>query len=150
MNVQIDWAVPASGPENMARDVALTELIGTNVRVYQWDGPWVSLGRSQTATHVLTEGCPVPHVIRPTGGAAVLHGHDITIAIAFKSVSRSVRADYLDATAPIIDALMRCGVYASLATVAKGPLSKTADCFALARCAGWRIIFDVEQSDLSI
>ncbi len=132
MIVQDDWAIPACGPENMARDLALMDRAESTARIYRWDGPWVSLGRSQTPTNVLAEGCAVPHVVRPTGGAAVLHGHDVTLAIAFKSISRSVRADYLDATAPIIAALRHCGISASLGSGAKNPFCATDDCFALA------------------
>lgn len=69
----------------MNRDATLladAEVGTLGARVYSWDGPWVSLGRSQSPERDLLPTNPVPHVIRPTGGQAVLHGHDITIGLA--------------------------------------------------------------------
>lgn len=48
-------------------------------RTYSWDGPWISTGRFQR-DFVVGNGCPT--VRRPTGGRAVQHGEDLTVAIA--------------------------------------------------------------------
>ena len=50
-----------------------------SARTYAWDGPWISLGRFQK-DFVSEDGCPT--VRRPTGGRAVRHGDDLTVAIA--------------------------------------------------------------------
>jgi lipoate-protein ligase A len=57
----------------------------TTLRLYTWKGPWVSLGYGQSADPVRVERCRaagVGLVRRATGGAAVLHGRDLTYAVA--------------------------------------------------------------------
>ncbi len=149
---------PLNGPLNMARDVDLLDGAESGVagcRVYAWDGPWVSLGRFQrpedalltptsAAEHEkLVEGFGssqfVPWVIRPTGGKAVLHGHDVTIGLAvplsvlnLEGPRVSIKAAYTQITQPLIAALRGCGLPAALAVETKfaerGP--RVADCFA--------------------
>ncbi len=107
-------------------------------RVYAWNGPWVSLGRFQSPERDLIATCAVPWVRRPTGGKAVLHGHDVTVGLAVPLTNltnvdhRSIRAVYRLVVDPIIEALRACGVDAALAE--KTPYSncgnRTADCFA--------------------
>lgn len=126
-----DTSFPGDGLFNMARDAELLGRGERALRVYRWDGPWVSLGRFQAAKDALVSDCKVPHVVRPTGGGAVLHGHDVTIALVFPSESRSVKADYERATALILVALNGCGVSAQLAK--KGfpsGIGLINDCFA--------------------
>ncbi len=114
------------GFTNMLRDARLLERAErgeASCRVYQWDGPWVSLGKQQVAERDLLMPLTVPWVSRPTGGRAVLHGHDITVALAVPlervqafggegphPLSRSVRTVYRFVTAPIIQALNMCGM----------------------------------------
>ncbi len=80
---------PASGPFNMGVDEALLatalETGLPSLRFYTWDGPWLSVGYAQP----LEEGqgerlakAGVGLVRRVTGGRAVLHGADLTYAIA--------------------------------------------------------------------
>lgn len=150
MGVSLELGI--SGPENMGRDAALlaeAEAGRCRVRVYTWDGPWVSLGMFQSPERDLKPRCPAPWVMRPTGGKAVLHGHDVTIGAAWPlgwvrnrliaqnepvppSLSRSVRSVYRTTARPIIKALRACGVPAALGDatrfVGRGP--RTADCFA--------------------
>jgi lipoate-protein ligase A len=55
------------------------------LRLYTWDGPWLSLGYGQRADRPLVERCRVAGVgvvRRATGGAAVLHGSDLSYAVA--------------------------------------------------------------------
>lgn len=69
----------------MALDVALleaAELGAVGWRVYGWNGPWVSLGRFQRPVDALVDPEGVRWVARPTGGKAVLHGHDVTVGLA--------------------------------------------------------------------
>jgi lipoate-protein ligase A len=136
-----------AGPENMARDAALLEQAERGIpgcRVYGWDGPWISLGRFQSPERDLIADGEVPWVIRPTGGKAVLHGHDVTVGLALPlsclatadmpadRLARSIKAVYTLAITPIVEALRACGVPAVLADgtrhLSHGP--RTADCFA--------------------
>lgn len=106
-------------------------------RVYRWDEPWVSLGVFQQAERDLLPDCAVPAVLRPTGGKAVLHGHDETIGLAMPlsmlgADSRSLKLVYRAVILPIVAAMRACGVPARLAesTPFVRGAGKTADCFA--------------------
>ena len=69
----------------MARDAELLERAERGesaARVYSWDGAWVSLGRFQRPEKALLRSEEIDWVMRPTGGKAVLHGHDVTVGIA--------------------------------------------------------------------
>lgn len=131
MNLAFDPS--ADGPANMAADLALLSAAeeGTaSARLYSWDGLWVTLGRFQTAPDALLRD--VPYVIRPTGGRAVLHGHDLTLAIAIPRPSCSVKDLYCELVRPMIAALSACGMDARMAcdTPQGGTGKVSADCFA--------------------
>ena len=138
---------PTDGRENMARDAALLERAERGerlCRVYRWTGAWISLGYWQRAERDLLPGNPVPWVARPTGGKAVLHGHDVTVGLAWPleglaepgedpaTLSRSVRRVYRRVVEPLVDALRACGLPAALAeqTPFVAAAGRTADCFA--------------------
>lgn len=85
----VEISGPASGTENMARDLALLESVrrgdaSSAMRLYTWL-PWaVSLGKNQPDAHIdhhaaKREGFDV--VRRPTGGRAVLHANELTYCI---------------------------------------------------------------------
>ena len=122
----------------MARDgelLAAAERGDCGGRVYGWSGVWVSLGRFQRAEDALL--ADVPWVVRPTGGLAVLHGHDVTFAFAVTHDLRSTRGRslkdlYRSMVRPLVEALRSCGLDASLCedTPYSGAGSKTGDCFA--------------------
>lgn len=124
----------------MARDVELlqgAENGGLGARVYRWDSLWVTLGHYQRPEQALRNPARTPHVIRPTGGKAVVHGHDVTVGIAAPLAllgvgPRELKGAYRSVTAPIIAALRDCGVRAALAeqTPHSGQGTRTADCFA--------------------
>ncbi|MEZ0326513.1 MAG: hypothetical protein ACAH95_11470 [Fimbriimonas sp.] len=120
-----------SGPFHMAADVQLlanAQAGEWGLRVYEWDGLWVSLGRNQVAEDVLLDAA-TPTVTRPTGGAAVLHGHDVTVSIAMPLLRP--RADsYRIVTAPLIEALRAQGLEVALAESASGFYPDLPDCFA--------------------
>lgn len=142
MNLNLE--PPASGVHNMDADrglLALAEEGKPGARLYTWDGPWLSLGMFQRADRDLLPGCPIPYVMRPTGGRAVLHGHDLTIGLAAPLASlelgdaachRSVRAVYRAVVRPIVSALSQAGVPAALGedTPFVGRTPRSADCFA--------------------
>lgn len=134
MRAAIRFDPTQDGPSNMAADEALLKEAREGAilaRVYSWSGVWVSLGRNRTgiAEALLREG--IPTVVRPTGGAAVLHGQDWTVAIALPVPPgfRRLKPLYVHLTEPIVSALVGCGLRARLA----GDLSPAAaseDCFA--------------------
>jgi lipoate-protein ligase A len=79
----------APGPWNMGVDEALlaTAAAGgpASLRLYRWDGPWLSLGYAQADGAARRGACAragVGVVRRTTGGRAVLHGADLTYAVA--------------------------------------------------------------------
>jgi lipoate-protein ligase A len=123
----------AGGEVNMGRDIELFASAETGcsfVRFYSWDGPWITLGRFQTAAE-LSNPDLVPWIVRPTGGKAVLHGHDLTVTIAVPFASTSVRAVYRSVIAPIVAGLQRAGQPAKLGEdtrfASRGRIG--ADCF---------------------
>lgn len=92
MSELVSHADPAAdGPANMAADERLAEAIpsgGARLRWYAWSAPTVSLGAFQRVADWREAGplAALPVVRRPSGGGAILHGCDLTYAIA---VSRS-------------------------------------------------------------
>lgn len=134
------------GAENMARDRALlaaAERGEAGARVYGWDGLWVSLGRFQSPERDLVSPSTTRWVSRPTGGRAVLHGHDVTVGLALPLAvlglpSRGLRGVYRVVVGPLVEGLRACGVPAILAerslggAVARAGLGAPADCFAVA------------------
>ncbi len=82
------WDEPASGPDNMAADELLAaeslRLDRVLVRIYRWCEPAVSLGGFQRLADarrcVAIAGLPL--VRRPSGGGAIVHGSDLTYAVA--------------------------------------------------------------------
>jgi lipoate-protein ligase A len=134
------------GPTNMARDRALIESLAKHEavgRIYAWSGPWISLGAFQREEREILAGCAVPTVRRPTGGKAVLHGHDLTLGLAARLGAllpdlpaglrdRAVKRSYRALAAPLVAALRACGLDAALAEetpFARGG-DRTGDCFA--------------------
>jgi lipoate-protein ligase A len=75
----------------MTGDVALLEAfqrgeIPPTLRVYQWASPALTYGVNQQLPPRLVDACNalgIPMLRRPTGGKAVLHGHDLTVALVF-------------------------------------------------------------------
>lgn len=124
----------------MRRDselLARAEAGSLGIRVYGWAGVWVSVGRFQSPERDLIAPGRIKWVLRPTGGKAVLHGHDVTVGLAvplklLQLDGRSIKSVYRVVVAPIVDALHACGVSATLADHTRfantGP--RTADCFA--------------------
>jgi len=77
----------ANGPHNMAADEALLQSAQsglTSLRFYGWTEPTVSLGYFQAES--LRRHDPLlgmlPYVRRPSGGAMLVHHHELTYALA--------------------------------------------------------------------
>lgn len=76
---------------NMGIDASLLSSVSTNeapatLRLYQWKHPAVTIGRFQDINRTIHhEECmkrAIPISRRPTGGRGILHGDDLTVAIA--------------------------------------------------------------------
>ncbi len=128
------------GDENMHIDktmfkAAAAERVST-ARIYQWEGPWVSLGRTQQSEKALIDPNSVRWVTRPTGGGGVLHGHDLTVSIArpIFGDARRLRDLYRELVAPLILALRSLGIDAALGESLESDCRPpSADCFV--RCS---------------
>ena len=132
-----DWQMridpPADGHTNMRVDLELFQAAENgdfHLRFYSWDGPWVTLGRFQNPERDLLDPELVPWVMRPTGGKAVLHGHDLTVTLACPHAGLSVREVYRSMIKPLVEGMRLAGQPAALGEetpfVGKG---MTADCF---------------------
>lgn len=145
IEIRLDPA--ADGVTNMRLDEELltaAEKGCAGCRVYSWSGPWITLGKYQNPAKDLVAGCQIPSVMRPTGGKAVLHGHDVTVGFAMplsmiptgsvptERLERSIKLVYRAMALPMIAALRACGLPAALGEdtpfVGRGP--RVADCFA--------------------
>jgi lipoate-protein ligase A len=82
------WDGAAAGAENMAADEILAaeaaRLGRPLMRFYRWHSPTVSLGGFQAiaAARATAAIAGVPLVRRPSGGGALVHGTDLTYALA--------------------------------------------------------------------
>lgn len=72
------------------------------LRLYQWEGPLLSLGYAQKSWPV-----EIPVVRRPSGGRAVLHHHEITYALVLPKFEGSLSQVYADLTGLLLDSLSR-------------------------------------------
>lgn len=117
----------------MARDLELLEAGRPAVRVYTWPEPWVTLGRNQSPEKVLVDPARTKWIHRPTGGGAVLHGHDVTVGLVLPLTLGTVKDTYRFVTAPLVDALrslgVDCGIAADLGVPRLGGMA--GDCFAM-------------------
>lgn len=137
---------------NMAADDAIFRLcaagrVPPTLRFYGWSGPAISLGRLQRslAGKVDMDYCResgTTLVRRPTGGRAVIHGHDLTFSITLleseiPSEHRSIVKSHQWLMSGIAAGLRSLGSSAELGPDANRPTpaSISADCFAhVAEC----------------
>lgn len=130
---------PGTGAWNMGVDEALlaTARRGQpSLRLYTWEGPWLSLGYAQAldpARRIACAQAGVGVVRRATGGRAVLHGCDLTYAVA--APVGLVGGDVLESSARIgrglLAGLRELGVEAVCVEPAAGPGRGAGfDCFA--------------------
>jgi len=106
------------------------------LRLYAWEGPWLSLGYAQSADPLRVEHCraaSVGLVRRATGGAAVLHGSDLTYAVAAPAsvLPAGLLGAYHLVAGALIAVLRSVGVDArrSLARPRAGATARVFDCF---------------------
>jgi lipoate-protein ligase A len=130
----------------MAADEALLDSVAAGappaLRLYRWDPPALSLGRFQPDDDVDHDACRrhgVEVVRRPTGGRGLLHGGDLTYAVALPRPTGSaggVDAVYALLASALIDGLRRVGVEAAIARH-EGPAGPV--CFAGQQGADLRV-----------
>jgi len=112
---------PSHGAWNMGVDEALlasaVKTGNPTLRFYRWQGPWLSLGYGQTLDRERLDACEragVGVVRRVTGGRAVLHGGDLTYALAAREdqLPAGLTASYEIVAEVLIAALQTLGVEA--------------------------------------
>jgi lipoate-protein ligase A len=145
-------STPATGWWNMAVDEVLfasaTAGSAPVLRLYEWSGPWLSLGYAQPFSASRGAACRDAgvHVVRRvTGGRAVLHGRDLTygVAAAAAALPAGLESSYRLVSDAILAALRELGVEAERAATADA-IAPAADfdCFAIPAtdeiCAGGR------------
>jgi lipoate-protein ligase A len=111
----------SDGAWNMGVDEALlASAVRTgrpSLRFYRWQGPWLSLGYGQIFDRGRIEACgraEVGVVRRVTGGRAVLHGSDLTYALAAREgqLPAGLTASYELVAGILVRALEALGVEA--------------------------------------
>ena len=130
----------APGPWNMGVDEALLASVAgggvPTLRLYSWAGPWLSLGYAQRIDPLRAEACRsagVGVVRRATGGGAVLHGADLTYAVAApeRLLPGGLDASYARLSEGLGRALETLGVAVAAAGPARvRPHVRPFDCFA--------------------
>jgi lipoate-protein ligase A len=130
----------AAGSWNMGVDEALlasaVEGGVPTLRLYAWQGPWLSLGYGQRLGAERLAACAeagVGVVRRVTGGLAVLHGADLTYAVAApeRLLPAGLRPTYEILAAALQGALRSLGVDAQRSAAPPGGAGPGGfDCFA--------------------
>jgi len=119
----LDSRLDAAG--QMAADLALLDAVAaggpSSLRCYRWRSPALTLGRFQPAADVDLAACRrigVEVARRPTGGRALLHGADLTYAVAFpepRGAEAGIDSVYRRVSGALIAGLARLGVEAAVA-----------------------------------
>ena len=120
------------------------------LRLYRWAVPTLSLGRFQSDDEVDHDACRrlgVAVVRRPTGGKALLHGADLTYAVAIprpEGADGSVDAVYCRLAGALIAGLAHLGVEAAIArheraAAGSGPAAPGPVCFTSMQGADLRV-----------
>jgi lipoate-protein ligase A len=125
----------AGGPHNMAADEGLLHSAQTgqaSLRFYGWNEAIVSLGYFQSST--ARESDPrlraLPFVRRPTGGATLVHHHELTYALALpRTLSRQTEPWLVRMHRIIGLALKRLGVDWRLAAEQEQGRAHSVFCF---------------------
>ncbi len=147
------WRLIVDGADTGHRNMALDEALlwsaarkgRATLRLYNWQGPWLSLGYAQNLEAGRRRSCEragVGVVRRLTGGRAVLHGCDLTYAIAAPSerLPPGLQGSYALLAGALTEALQEIGLRPERArrgTPAPGP--GVFDCFASAAADEIRI-----------
>jgi lipoate-protein ligase A len=113
---------PRDGPENMAVDEALLDLVGegkapATLRFYTWQSPWVSLGSGQLCADLDSAALRERGwglLRRASGGTAVLHegqlGYALVLPTSHRVWAGDLTASYERLAVPLRFGLNRVGV----------------------------------------
>jgi lipoate-protein ligase A len=141
-----DIGVARDAAAQMDADLACLDEVAAGappvLRFYRWSGPALSLGRFQPEDDVDRDACwqrGVEVVRRPTGGRALLHGADLTYAVAMPRPAGEaghIEALYRRLAGALIAGLAELGVTATIGSDrgASGPA-----CFSVAQGADLRV-----------
>ncbi|PCJ13294.1 MAG: hypothetical protein COB10_05815 [Planctomycetota bacterium] len=149
---------PLSAADNMALDDVLLDEPGWFIRRTRWDSPAVTIGRFQQwprSDRQDTSGLPLLHpfgttpespdslptVRRITGGGAIVHGEDLTIAIAGDCPSATFPRRRPTEIAARISAIL-AGLFDQTASSRQGD-SKESSMQEIANCFGRQAASDV-------
>jgi len=140
------WEDPVarSGPENMAVDEVLLEGLGEEVvlRIYGWEGDWVSLGYFQKlgGARRVGAGEDGEFVRRMTGGGLVDHRADVTYTLLVPRGHGLAEArgkkSYRVIHGAVVEALRRAGVVARM--VAEDGGGESPACFE--KAVAWDVV----------
>jgi lipoyl(octanoyl) transferase len=141
-----DLGADRAAAAQMAADLACLDAVEAGgmpvLRLYRWTPPALSLGRFQPESDVDLDACAargVEVVRRPTGGRALLHGGDLTYAVAMPRPSGAaghVDALYRTIASALIAGLAGLGVHAEVGAD-RGPSGPV--CFVAAQGADLRV-----------
>lgn len=132
---------------NMAFDAGLLDEVAANrrvaaLRLYCWQHPAVTVGRFQNIERTVCvsecEQFGIPIVRRITGGRGILHGTDLTVALAApirlilgqEAVLSGVGAIYASISDVFLQAFRECGIEAKRGSDVFSPVG-AGNCFAL-------------------
>lgn len=143
------WRLIRDGDGEAATNMAVDEAIMTarldgkcspTLRLYGWERPSISIGHFQDISrggidleYCLDAGIDI--VQRPTGGRAVLHGHDVTFSIVLSESdlpddARNVIGSHSWLMSGILAGLRSLGIDARLGSPGGSSSQRSADCFA--------------------
>jgi lipoate-protein ligase A len=162
------WRLILDGESHGAWNMGVDEALMSSairsglptLRFYHWKGPWLSLGYGQAISDERVEACEragVGWIRRVSGGRAVLHGEDLTYALAAREsqLPAGLRASYELVARALLEALRAIGIQAeaspAVSSLPRGALRQRVpsdsgasaggfDCFA--RAAGREICVD--------
>lgn len=121
---------PAPGVLNMAADELLAEETartgGVAMRLYRWSRPTLSLGGFQKSSDAasLVQAAGLDLVRRPSGGGAILHGTDLTYAVAVSRghpLAGAPQSLYDALHQAMVETLREAGFAASLFSAGNAP-----------------------------
>jgi lipoate-protein ligase A len=129
--------------------LASAERGRATLRLYRWKGPWLSLGYAQVLDPARREACRaagVGLVRRVTGGRAVLHGCDLTYAVAapLSWIPGDLHGSSARIARGLVAGLHSLGVEAECVAPQTAERGTAFDCFARAgaheiRCRGRKL-----------
>lgn len=130
-----------SGPENMARDVALAESVCAGfppfLRLYSFKPYCVTIGKFQKADPWISgydlKGAGIDLTRRPTGGMAIFHKEDFTYSVSLphRKPATEIKATYFKIVADaVVESLKYLNIPAEIVSHNKNNAKGSVWCFA--------------------